>query len=121
MAKEELKKQRLLFDGNGKIIGADGREFNQEETKKFNHLQSPKGFDYKKHYSHKKPSNIKLKTSENLDFLKDESTSTSVGNIFEKTYWNLNESGNHDVAIPPLKFSNKKTQEDVVKEIVELI
>ena len=43
MAKEELKKQRLLFDSNGKIIGADGREFNQEETKKFNHLQSPKG------------------------------------------------------------------------------
>jgi len=121
MAKEELKKQRLLFDSNGKIIGADGREFNQEETKKFNHLQSPKGFDYKKYYSHKKPSNIKLKTSENLDFLKDESTSTSVGNIFEKTYWNLNESGNRDVAIPPLKFSNKKTQEDVVKEIVELI
>ena len=56
----------------------------------------------------------KLKTSSSLEFLKEDRT---VGDIFSKDYWSLNEDGKE---LNPLKFSNGKTQEDVVREIVDL-
>lgn len=57
----------------------------------------------------------KLKTSKNLEFLQEPE---KMENIFQKEYWSLHENGN---ALKPLKFSNGKTQEDVVKEIVKLV
>ena len=57
-----------------------------------------------------------LKKSDSLSFLKDENV--RFEGIFDNPYWNLNENGKN---IPPLNFSNGKTQEDVVKEITELI
>ena len=89
--------KRLQFDSQGKLAGLDGNEIG--------------GKDKPKH----KP-RINLKKSDSLDFLKEDSK-TNLENIFEKDYWNLNdESG----PIPPLKFSNEKTQEDIVKEILDL-
>ena len=68
-----------------------------------------------------------LKTSDSLDFLKEDNLpSRSEGKVtsdgkfedpFAKDYWNLY-SG--EESLPPLKFTNNKTQEDVVKEIVDL-
>jgi Rad3-related DNA helicase len=58
---------------------------------------------------------LKLKKSENLDFLKEDK---KVEDIFDKEYWSLYEG---ERALEPLRFSNGKSQEDVVKEIVELI
>lgn len=58
--------------------------------------------------------NTNLKTSSSLAFLKEE----KIENIFDKKYWSLY-SGSR--ALEPLKFSNGKTQEDVVKEVVDLI
>ncbi len=58
----------------------------------------------------------KLRTAETLTFLKEEKIKTE--NIFEDKYWDLNDEKGK---IPPLKFSNGKTQTDIVKEIVDLI
>ena len=60
-----------------------------------------------------------LKTSKNLQFLQvGKEKEKKIGNIFEREYWSLYENGK---ALSPLKFSNGKTQEDVVKELVDLI
>ncbi|MEK6846637.1 MAG: helicase C-terminal domain-containing protein [Nanoarchaeota archaeon] len=59
---------------------------------------------------------INLKKSENLIFLKEEKSKTE--NIFTEDYWDLNDENGK---ISPLKFSNGKTQTDVVKEIINLI
>lgn len=56
----------------------------------------------------------KLKTSDSLEFLKRDNP--KFNDIFERDYWSLY-SG--DKKLEPLKFSNGKTQEDVVKEIID--
>ena len=55
-----------------------------------------------------------LKTSSSLEFLKEDKT---VGDIFSRDYWSLHQNGER---LEPLKFQNGKTQEDVVREIVNL-
>jgi len=60
--------------------------------------------------------NLDLKTSDSLTFLNP--TEQKFEGIFDNPFWNLNE---HNNPIKPLKFSNGKTQEDVVREITELI
>ena len=57
----------------------------------------------------------KLKTADSLTFLKEE-VKTEI--IFEEKYWDLNDEKGR---ITPLKFTNGKTQTDIVKEIVDLI
>ncbi len=57
-----------------------------------------------------------LKTSSSLQFLKEETPKAEA--IIDNSFWNLNDKNS---TLPPLKFSNGKTQEDVVKEIVSLI
>ncbi len=59
----------------------------------------------------------KLKTSSNLNFLKEENENKAE-NIFQGANWDLN---NKNGKVTPLKFSNGKTQEDLVKEILDLI
>jgi hypothetical protein len=41
-----------------------------------------------------------------------------VEDIFSKEHWSLHSEEQH---LKPLKFSNDKTQEDIVKEVVSLI
>jgi len=86
---------RLVFDEQGKLTGVDG------------------GFIEKKTYPTLRKKG-KLKTSSSLEFLKE---SEVMKDIFSKDYWSLY-SG--EKMLEPLKFSNGKTQEDVVKEVVEL-
>lgn len=57
-----------------------------------------------------------LKTADSLSFLKDEEKKTE--NIFSQVNWDLNDKNGK---ITPLKFSNGKTQEDIVSEILESI
>ena len=57
---------------------------------------------------------VELKNSDSLSFLRDD----KIEKIFENPYWNLNEDGKE---ISPLKFSNGKTQEDIVREIAHAI
>ena len=86
----------MRFDSSGKLVGINQSliEFKQAPERK---------------------SNQELITSENLQFLKEEK---KIENVFDKEYWSLY---SEDIFLKPLKFSNGKTQEDVVKEIVSAI
>jgi Rad3-related DNA helicase len=57
----------------------------------------------------------KLSTSDSLEFLKE---SRQLENSADTEFWSLYENDN---PLPTLKFSNGKTQEDVTREIVDLI
>ena len=89
---EESK--RMRFDSQGRIKEVDGQLLEIIERKNSNE-------------------NIELKTSDSLSFLKEEKP--RLGNIFEKKYWSLYENSK---LLEPLKFSNGKTQEDIVKEVI---
>lgn len=56
-----------------------------------------------------------LKKTDSLEFLKKEGKMKVVS---EREFWSLHKNGNE---LEPLVFSNGKSQEDVVKEIVDLI
>src|SRR3989338_6451862 len=58
-----------------------------------------------------------LKNSSSLSFLKSDEDKKAE-NIFEGANWDLNDEKGK---ISPLKFSNNKTQEDLVNEILDLI
>ncbi|MFH1290608.1 MAG: helicase C-terminal domain-containing protein [Nanoarchaeota archaeon] len=90
--------KRLKFDSNGKLVGVDG---------KFARSQNRKKPDYS--------GDIELKTSDSLEFLKK---GKKVENVFDREFWSLYRN---DEPLKPLGFSNGKTQEDVVKEVVGLI
>jgi len=90
--------ERLIFDSEGRLSGVDGDAV--EKKRKF--------------YSKKSFRGGELKTSSSLEFLQE---SDVIEDIFAKDYWNLYSGGEK---LEPLKFSNGKTQEDVVKEVVEL-
>src|SRR3989344_4589401 len=84
----------LNFDSSGKFIGVNHSLVGYRQAKK---------------------EEASLKTSNDLRFLKSEA---KMENIFDKEYWSLYQK---DSALQPLKFSNGKTQEDIVEEIVSLI
>ena len=100
--------ERMKFDSQGRLIGVDGRIISNEKketSKKFN----------KRPYS----------SSEENDEFFDEELRRSEERVLRKieknidgNYWSLYKDGKR---LEPLKFSNGKTQEDVVKEVVELI
>jgi len=83
---------RLTFNPNGQLIRVDQKL-----------LTSPVP-----------QSNKNLKTSKDLTFLEE----NQIGEIFDKKYWSLYQN---QKPLPPLEFSNGKTQETVVEEIVNLI
>jgi len=84
----------MEFDSSGKLIGVDGK------------LGS---FSEKKERIRKD-----LKTSESLEFLRER----EFEGIFDKKYWSLY---SEDRKLNPLVFSNGKSQEDIVEDIVNLI
>lgn len=92
--------ERLIFDSDGRLKGVNNSKF-----------QDP----FKNKFSKQKPQR-KLKTSENLEFLNQESP--KIDNIFEHNYWSFYTDGK---SAQPLKFSNGKTQEDIVREVVDSI
>ena len=95
--------KRLKFDSQGRLIGVDGADIRYDDLNNKSKDKSNDNFEKKI-----------LKKSDSLTFLEDK----KVENIFEKDYWSLFEG---EKQLLPLKFSNGKTQEDVVKEVVDLI
>lgn len=87
--------KRLNFDPDGRLVGVDG------EFASFSNGQEERTGD--------------LKTSDSLEFLNEEKVSNESP---ERKHWSLYKKGK---LLEPLTFSNGKTQEDVVREIVELI
>ncbi len=78
------------------------------QTLIFDESGKPKGIKKEK---------IDLKTSDSLDFLKEDEEKNKFEDIFSRDYWNLYSDKEF---LKPLKFTNGKTQEDVVKEVVDL-
>ncbi len=88
---------KMRFDSSGRFIG----------------LQTNSQILEFKEYEEKEE-NQKLLRSEDLSFLKEEKETQ----IEEKEYWSLYEK---EKPLNPLKFSNGKTQEEIVSEIVQSI
>ena len=89
--------KRVGFDSDGKLVSVDGA--------------------FTKFSSKKEPDEevFELRKADSLEFLKE---FDEVKNGAERKYWSLYKDEN---LLEPLRFSNGKTQEDVVREIVELI
>ncbi|MDO8563573.1 MAG: helicase C-terminal domain-containing protein [Nanoarchaeota archaeon] len=94
----------LSFDSSGRVM-LPGQEEDEEE--------------FNSNFGRFKPD---LKTSDSLEFLKQgEEESRDAGklnSIFDNSFWSLYQG---DKRLAPLKFTNGKTQEDVVRETVQLI
>jgi len=119
---------KLSFDAEGRLIRQD-----KARNLKFDDYTIGKE---KKPAIEREP----LKTSAELEFLKEEDVNDNnnllnnnvetneftvnnslVGNILSEKYWSLFSNSNGiETMLPPLVFTNKKTQEDVVKEVVDL-
>ncbi|MBU0907144.1 MAG: hypothetical protein KKD18_03185 [Nanoarchaeota archaeon] len=84
--------KRLKFDSDGKLDGFTGEKSKNRRNERKD-----------------------LKASTSLEFLQEEK---KIDNIFDKEFWSLYRG---EKALEPLKFSNGKTQEDVVKEVVDMI
>ncbi|MEK6757636.1 MAG: DEAD/DEAH box helicase family protein, partial [Nanoarchaeota archaeon] len=98
---------RLTFDSQGRLAGIDAgpvkykENFSwKKEKRNFNEIEEEDNF-----------SSGELKKTEERVWKK-------LNNTQEREYWSLYKDGKR---LEPLKFSNGKTQEDIVKEIVELI
>lgn len=96
---------RIKFNSSGKMEAVDGKLVEFELASE---LKEEDDYEY---------GQVKLKTSDSLEFLKEE-VSPAMESIFEKEHWSLK---NSSADLKPLKFSNGKTQEDVVREILGLI
>ena len=135
---------KLKFDSQGRLIGLKHPTSNPSDKYKQNILSKSFGKQYTcklcgRHINHKGncfPCNIKNKKASKLtvnDFLGDKTKDDNTAedekslNIFssqkfdnsqDTEYWSLYKN---NLKLAPLKFSNNKTQEDVVKEVVNLI
>ncbi len=111
--------ERLKFDNQGKLMAIDGKSY---ESYKGGDGGNDGDYENKwENEGRRFRSAGKLRTSQELEFLKDDNNSKdkiNFENITDSKFWSLYEN---DKLLFPLKFSNGKTQEDVVKEIHDLI
>lgn len=84
---------QLLFDEKGRFMGVKNNFTKQEFNSK---------------------TNENLMTSKDLTFLNKE----TANQVTDSPYWSLYSEGKK---FEPLKYSNGKTQEDIVKEVIDLI
>ena len=103
--------KRMKFDSRGRLIGADGdlstyTPSNSNSDDDFNFEDDENG--YEKH---------KLLTSKDLDYLSEDEKEPKFQQINDNSTWSLHEN---NTPLKPIVFSNGKTQEDVVKEVVDL-
>ena len=97
-------KQRLRFNAQGKLIGVDGSGFA---------LDGGDGYSGENGDAEQAPS--ELRTSASLAFLQRVGMQEAVA---DNDSWSLHKE---DKKLEPLRFSNGKTQADVVEEVVQLI
>jgi len=129
---------KLKFDSQGRLVGIGDRIFSEKHKQKQDNLSK---------YSEKRYTcdicdrpinqrgncficNIRKKKTERLttnNFFENKTESNEQSNIYssqkfdnsqDTEYWSLYKN---NLKLAPLKFSNNKTQEDVVKEVVNLI
>ncbi len=92
--------KRMRFDSKGRILSVDAGLCDFIETQ------------------NNEPSETRLKTSKDLEFLNGNDDKNNFEQIIDNSSWSLHHAGGK---LEPLKFSNGKTQEDVVNEVVDLI
>ena len=128
---------KLRFDSQGKLIGINDRIFSQEDKQKQDNLSRYTEKRYSceicdrpiNHRGNCFACNIRNKKTKestpNYQLNKTEASeqlnifsSDKFDNSQDTKYWSLYKNKNK---LNPLKFSNGKTQEDVVKEVVNLI
>ena len=134
---------KLKFDSQGKFVGVNDKKFNQKDKQNQIILNKSIGKTYTckicgraiNHKGNCFACNIKNKKASKLtmnDFLdkktednktKDDKSlnifsSQKFDNSQDTEYWSLYKNNQK---LAPLRFSNNKTQEDVVKEVVNLI
>ncbi len=121
------KEGKLQFDAEGRIKGVEGvvsEKFKKDGRAVSSSSYSDDSDDVGEGYT----SDSGLKTSKDLGFLDggvedkagegEESGGKKLEGIIDTSGWSLY-AGNEK--LPPLKYSDGRTQEDVVKEIVELV
>lgn len=96
-------KKRLKFNAQGKLVGVDGAWLNRTKI--------PEGADN----GEPELAPSELKTSASLTFLRQRGNQEAEA---DSEAWSLHRDG---VKLAPLKFSNGKTQSDVVDEVAQLI
>ena len=99
---------KLEFDSNGRLMRADKARDLKIGDYTVGKKKANQNFEAIGHPEKE------LKNSSSLEFLKEDS---GIQEVFSKDYWSLYAE---DKRLEPLKFTNGKTQEDVVKEVVEL-
>ena len=133
---------RISFDKDGRLVAIDNKEVEPKPQKKRFETQGSFDSPYQEdHHYRKQKAKEKLLTSKDLTFLEEspaqdspssydnnvpqnksinEHTSTDIlhNNTGDSLYWSLYEDTKK---LEPLKYSNGKTQEDIVKEVSELI
>ncbi|HEA46157.1 MAG TPA: hypothetical protein ENH99_00020 [Candidatus Pacearchaeota archaeon] len=97
---------RIIFGDDGKPVGIDGAKNSELQ------LYEP-GNGLGNGFASKNKG--ELKTSSSLEFLKERE---GIGDIFSRDYWSLHSDGEK---LDPLKFTNGKTQEDIVREMAEAL
>jgi len=106
-----------MFDSNGKLIGVDGKLESYEDNQKHkkysdNRTYKERDFNFDEDedngYEHER-----LKTSKDLGYLEEESG--KFEQVIDNSTWSLYAD---DKKLNPLLFSNGKTQEDIVKEVI---
>lgn len=107
----------MKFDSTGRLIGADGNLDLYSKSQGSNKFQNENDFNFEDDEENGY-GNGKLKTSKDLDYLFDEDTKKDIDPNADAESWSLYDNGKK---LPPITFSNGKTQEDVVKEAVNLI
>lgn len=99
--------KRVVFDASGKIAGVDGKEI------------VPKGNSKSGEWEEEKFNGEHDFENFSGEINNDDIGPKEIAPIKDDSFWNLyDDSGK---AFLPLKFSNGKTQEDVVREVVDLI
>lgn len=93
MFKKEIKMAKITIEENGNLFAFENKKKKDDD---------------------KESLPVVLKKAKDLEFLEDK----KIENIFEKDHWSLHHSEN---PMKPLEFSNGKTQEDIVREIVHAV
>jgi len=94
--------ERMKFDEQGKLIGIDNNFINPQ-------LENQGEIKYEK-------SNSNLSTSQDLLFLKEDNTVYDTSK--DSKFWSFY---SQEGPLNPIKYSNGKSQEDIVKEVSKLI
>jgi Rad3-related DNA helicase len=103
--------KRMKFNSQGKLIGADLDGFTIGQEAKNNNNNYQNSLEDNEIYSGK------LRTSKDLDYLKEDKDIT-FSQVIDNSTWSLYENNQ---PLKPLMFSNGRTQEDIVNQIVSSI